>query len=945
MESTRPVQIVIPLHKGGGKLRNNTELKYVLRGLERHLKEPYEVTIIGRALPAWSQGLKLIPEEGGLKRALQAAAKAYPEGWIWQYDDCVPIRDTTVEEMKITVANQGWSTAQTGWARDLDRIKERLVKEGYKAWDYSRPHGPYWFDAGMVAEGFEDWPRMKGKFPWESWILSKRDWPRRHGVVRQYYGAFDKPPGDWSYFVNFNHPGFTEDLRKWLDERFPEPSRYEKAAGPAPFTLVRDVPAGTGKVSAGAVEVHTIRWGNEWWMKLCAPSLDAWCGRHCYDLRVWGREHINPAYPDPKFCEVDMLREFLAGDAEWMLYVDADVYVDPQATGLPGPDGSPPAPGLHMRTNREHQLTREWPGWCVKQFGKEAARGAGKWSYRNAGVWLCDRASSELLLAAVSEPYIARVMEQHQFNWWAFQAVRQGLVMRELPERLNGWPDNAPSRGFYHLLGSAKRKQWQKLVNRGLAPALTEKGGAVGSWEFPRAFDFEPYRWVWGLPMAMDEYHIQLLHVACGLDTGKPPLERVAVEIGSHKGASTAALIEAVNRGMIGHLHVVELKPTAELREVMAQCEHPERVKLHTKASWETDIDGADFVFIDGNHEAPALTDTLWALTRDAAVICLHDSRSFPAIKCCWGATRAARLLREMKSRHHYEDAEAREGLSTQRGFLVSAPLSVPLDAFKAYPIAQGGGEPMEPEPMRGLKDALEEALAGAKEVQYQMPNGNAGDAVISYGTQQVLDALGVKIVPKAAVVLLGGGGNLTAEYRSAERILRGLPRKGKRVIVLPSTVTAHWALLREFSDLTLMAREAETWQRAKREQVAAMAVHDAAFSIDYTRWREAEGRDTKDVLYAFRTDGESKGRKPPAGNRDLSAELGEGKWSLEAARHAAELFIEEINAYRLVHTDRAHVAIVAGELGKQVELWAGSYHKNESIHAASMGAKVTFAK
>ena len=106
--------------------------------------------------------------------------------------------------------------------------------------------GLYWFDKAMVDEAFVDWVGMAGKFPWESWILSKRDWPRRHGVVKQYYGPFKNEPGAGSFFLNYNDTGNTRDLRAFLDRSFPSPCRFENTA------VVVDLPTAPLPPGAGS---------------------------------------------------------------------------------------------------------------------------------------------------------------------------------------------------------------------------------------------------------------------------------------------------------------------------------------------------------------------------------------------------------------------------------------------------------------------------------------------------------------------------------------------------------------------------------------------------------------------------------------------------------------------------------------------------------------------
>jgi hypothetical protein len=219
--------IVIPLSSCGGKLKDDTELRYALRSIAKHFKDPFKVAIVGEKLPSWLCGVRHIHSAQDLKKALRDTAETYPEGFFWWYDDLTLLKDVTGEETKITPAMNRWIASDSVWTRSLEKIRERLSAEGYAAHDYSRPHGPYWFDKSMVDEGFRDWPDMKAKFPWESWILSKRDWPRRFGAVKQYYGAFDKEPDSGAVFLNYDDTGNTERLRDFLATRFSKPSRFE----------------------------------------------------------------------------------------------------------------------------------------------------------------------------------------------------------------------------------------------------------------------------------------------------------------------------------------------------------------------------------------------------------------------------------------------------------------------------------------------------------------------------------------------------------------------------------------------------------------------------------------------------------------------------------------------------------------------------------------------
>jgi hypothetical protein len=657
----KPIPVIIPLHHGGGKLGDDTELKFALRSIERHFKHPFRIVIVGRKLPDWLVGVEHLACEKGLKTALRVAADAFPEGFMWWYDDCTLLQDISLADAMFTPAMKHWCSARTAWAKKLEEIRQRLVKEKIKVWDYSRPHGPYCFDKGMIDEAFADWPGMAGKFPFETWILCKRDWPRSFGKVKQYYGPFRNPPAESAVYLNYNDAGNTQELRSWLAQRFPEPSRFERVAD-----------------KSIKVAVHTIRFGSAWWVRFCSVTLDAWVRKHGHDLRIWKEDDIPKDYPSAKFCEVDMLKEFLGGDADLLFYVDADVYVSDDAHALPVLRKDC---GFLIRPDRPSKFSAKWPSWVFSKFGRVKQVDVRSWTYCNAGVWICDRASAEVLLSVIEKPYHEAVQEQHQWNWWLCLAKSKGMKLSWLDASWNAWPAERGKAFFYHLCGVKKLEKVRGLRAAGLIP---EHVSPV--YEFSPAFDFDPYRFAHDDGrMPMDEFHIHLLHEACKIDVGVHHLDKVAVEVGSYHGASTSALIEALNKGLIGHLHVVEIKPNDVLRRVLSMASDPSRVTLHTCPFWEISLDAVHLVFIDGDHKWPAVGDAMRALTLGASVIYMHDSQSYPSIPGTWGAKLAASMLKDCKDRHWFEDCVPRSGWMTHRGFFVSVPRSVCLDPLLEF--------------------------------------------------------------------------------------------------------------------------------------------------------------------------------------------------------------------------------------------------------------------
>lgn len=167
-------------------------------------------------------------------------------------------------------------------------------------------------------------------------------------------------------------------------------------------------------------------------------------------------------------------------------------------------------------------------------------------------------------------------------------------------------------------------------------------------------------------PMAMDYRHVEMLHAA--ILEAKP---RVAVEIGSHKGHSLVAFLEAMDELPMMELHVYEPHITPELKATLAVAGHRSRVTLHTEPVWDAIIQ-PDFVFIDGDHGIPALADLAWCLANTVPVIAMHDTQTWRRIPECRGAFLAACLLRDMPSRAWVEDNVDRPGKATWRGFGLS---------------------------------------------------------------------------------------------------------------------------------------------------------------------------------------------------------------------------------------------------------------------------------
>lgn len=206
------------------------------------------------------------------------------------------------------------------------------------------------------------------------------------------------------------------------------------------------------------LEVHTLRFGSPDWLPVCQPTLEAWCQRHGYELTVWDGEEFGH-YPCPKFCEKDAIEAFLAGDADAMLYVDADVYVNPRAPEFPE------LKGLALATDNPHREHNEhWRTWCQENYGEFFD----EWDYSNAGVWFVDRTAAAQLLAKMQPPFIEMFQEQHAVNYWAACAHRDGMEFTRLPDKWNRYGKDLEPSWFFHLWGTTKLEDFTDIQKSGI---------------------------------------------------------------------------------------------------------------------------------------------------------------------------------------------------------------------------------------------------------------------------------------------------------------------------------------------------------------------------------------------------------------------------------------------------------------------------------------------
>lgn len=237
------------------------------------------------------------------------------------------------------------------------------------------------------------------------------------------------------------------------------------------------------------------------------------------------------------------------------------------------------------------------------------------------------------------------------------------------------------------------------------------------------------------------------------------------------------------------------------------------------------------------------------------------------------------------------------------------------------------------------------------QQVRVLVCGGNAGDGLIYEGAKNLFVTHGVKFTEvqdnevnrlcqvRTGTLFVYGCGGYCASYHSMTwRLTPAMMEKFETVVILPSTyecsvpVVSKWMLTLP-GHVTLFCRELISFDSVKSllkgRKNEVLLDHDTAFSCDWSAYKAKASHQSKEVLHAFRIDTESlKKHKVYADNKDVSEHTWHGQhWKL----------VDEVAKYKVVHTDRAHVAITAAMLGKELHMYPDNHHKLKGIYEYSL--------
>lgn len=375
-------------------------------------------------------------------------------------------------------------------------------------------------------------------------------------------------------------------------------------------------------------------------LAITEPYMREYARLFCADfIKLDWRGH--PAWPmSAKFGIAAALDHY-----HCIVYVDADVLLRPGCVNLfaqckQWEMGVVDAFPFHRQRGTTAEADHQW---FRRRMGLPAVDLP--W-YFNAGVMVVPKSHREILLPPVIPMLSGFSCEQDYRNC---RLLDSGLPYKLMDRRCNWlwWTglEDAPRDAVLHFAGlrTGRLKEMAKWAANHPIP--------TGSW-------------------GIDARHRDWLRAE--LLTGR---YRRVLEIGSHKGYSTAAFLDALAAGMVDEVHLCEPSPTPELLELI---KGKSGVTLHRERS--LDLLGRDcrwdLVFLDGDHSARVVTKEaeLLIAARVPAVFA-HDTAAAGRYPRCEGPA----LLKALFTAAGYrctEDAAFRPGERTDRGMLLATTTS-----------------------------------------------------------------------------------------------------------------------------------------------------------------------------------------------------------------------------------------------------------------------------
>jgi exopolysaccharide biosynthesis predicted pyruvyltransferase EpsI len=255
--------------------------------------------------------------------------------------------------------------------------------------------------------------------------------------------------------------------------------------------------------------------------------------------------------------------------------------------------------------------------------------------------------------------------------------------------------------------------------------------------------------------------------------------------------------------------------------------------------------------------------------------------------------------------------------------------------------------------------DFFIEKYKNIKNIIYVPNPGNAGDCIIAYSTIKIFDKFNIKYlignylnVYKNKTIFYGGGGNLIGIYNNCKTFLINNMdlSLNNQIIILPHTIKSEDLLLSNMNNnIKIICREPISYDYVKQHFKHSNNIylsHDMAFYLDINKdidiSIDISINNNENILNCFRNDKEKTSIDIPKDNKDLPLLLNTINSTKDfiIIQKISKNFIKEIAKYKIINTNRLHVAIIASLLNKKVNFYSNNYYKNESVYRHSINKK-----
>lgn len=374
------------------------------------------------------------------------------------------------------------------------------------------------------------------------------------------------------------------------------------------------------------------------------PYMRNYADEHGADFVVL-RWDGNPNWPmSAKFAIATALDHY-----ERIAYVDADVLLRPGCFDLfdaCNPDEFGAVDELaHHRSQPQHGLEKSH-----LQFRRDMGFRDVPYLpwYLNLGVMVVPKMYRDLLLPPTQPIVKSHAAEQDHTNAKLLDAFLDGKAKVRLIDRRANW------------------QNWTDAGFKSATPDAILHWSGAGKNRVKR--DVEMAEWAGRFPVDPKSWEIDARHrdwIRDELMTGK---YRRVLEIGSYRGYSTAAFLDALNAGKVDEIHLCDTSITHELRQLVGDLPG---VKLHKCRSVDLLAKDAafDLVFVDGDHTLEVIQAETPYLVGVPAIFA-HDTNSTAVgYPNCEGPPYLKAALIEA-GYTITEDCERRPGELTHRGMM-----------------------------------------------------------------------------------------------------------------------------------------------------------------------------------------------------------------------------------------------------------------------------------